>query len=217
LAAVSTVEELRRGPVAGAIRRARLVCVLRRVEPVERLLALVDDLADAGARIFEITWDAPSAAEDVRALRTHLADRPDEGLLVGGGTILTEDELVAARRSGVDFGVSPVLDVALVTVAVASGLPFIPGAMTPTEVSAAWRAGATFVKVFPASAVGPALVRELRGPFADVELIPTGGIDASNARAFLNAGAVAVGVGGAIVRADGAARADLVRTVGGSA
>ncbi len=85
--------------------------------------------------------------------------------------------------------------------------------MTPTEIGVAWAAGATMVKLFPASAVGPAMVREVRGPMAEVELIPTGGVDAGNALAYLDAGAAAVGIGSAITKADASARRDLVRMV----
>jgi 2-dehydro-3-deoxyphosphogluconate aldolase/(4S)-4-hydroxy-2-oxoglutarate aldolase len=88
--------------------------------------------------------------------------------------------------------------------------------MTPTEIGGAWDAGATFVKVFPASAVGPAFVRELRGPLPEVELVPTGGVDGTNASAFLEAGAAAVGIGGAIMRADPEARRALVRGLVGN-
>ena len=95
----------------------------------------------------------------------------------------------------------------------AEGLPFIPGALTPTELQTAWTAGATFVKLFPASAVGPTFVRELRGPMPSIELIPTGGVDGTNAASFLEAGAAAVGVGGAITRADAATRRAIVAAV----
>src|SRR4029077_9224204 len=194
------------GPVAVAIREHRLIVVLRRVEPQPALLALVDELADAGARAFEVTFDTPTAEADLDAVRQRLAARADGPYLAGAGTILERSELDAARRSGADFAVAPVLDVGLVAMAVDIGVPFIPAAFTPTEIAAAWSAGATFVKLFPASAAGPALVREVRGPLPRVQLIPTGGVDATNAADFLEAGAVGVGVGGAILRADAAGR-----------
>lgn len=206
--------ELRAGEVAARIRAHRLVVVLRRIQPRDRLLDLVDELVAAGAGIFEVTMDAPEAADDLRAVRARIGDRA----VVGAGTVLTRNQLTAAREAGADFGVSPLLDREVVARAVADGMPFIPGALTPTEITFAWDYGATFVKLFPASAVGPAFVRELRGPLPEVELIPTGGVDDTNARAFLDAGAVAVGMGGAIVRADPAARRELIATVvpGGS-
>ena len=205
---------LRDGRVATAIRAHRLVVVLRRIEPRERLLSLVDDLADAGVRAFEITLDAASGADDLTAVRDRLSGRTNgDGFLVGAGTILRRDQLDAARRAGADFGVSPILDLELIRSAVDVGMPFVPGALTPSEITAAWNAGASFVKLFPASAVGPQLVRELRGPLPDVALIPTGGVDASNARAFLEAGAAAVGIGGAITRANADERRALVRAI----
>ena len=205
---------LRDGPVARAIRAHRLIVVLRRVEPRQRLLALVDDLAEAGVRAFEITFDTASGADDLAAVRDRLSRRAgDDGFLIGAGTILGRELLDAARTAGADFGVSPVLDFELISAATNMGLPFVPGAMTPSEIAAAWSAGATFVKLFPASAVGPQLVRELRGPLPHVALIPTGGVDASNAAAFLEAGAAAVGIGGAITRATADERRALVRAI----
>ena len=210
--------DLRSRVVATAIRAHRLIVVLRRVEPRDRLLELVAELADDGVRAFEITMDTAAAADDLAAVRAGLLARSDGPFLVGAGTILRREQLDAARRAEADFGVAPVLDEELVRAAVAGGLPFIPGAMTPTEITAAWNAGATFVKLFPASAVGPALVRELRGPLPDVALIPTGGVDASNATAFLEAGAAAVGIGSAITRATPEERRALIRSlIGGPA
>jgi 2-dehydro-3-deoxyphosphogluconate aldolase/(4S)-4-hydroxy-2-oxoglutarate aldolase len=205
--------DVRGGAVAEAIRSHRLVAVLRRVEPRERLLALVDELVEDGVRVVEITMDSPSAADDLAAVRERLAGR---GAIVGAGTILGRAQLEDALTAGADFGVAPILDLGLLDVARDAGLPFVPGAMTPTEVATAWASGATFVKLFPASAVGPALVRELRGPLPDVQVIPTGGIDAANAAAFLEAGAVAVGMGGGLIRADREARRSIVRTVAGA-
>jgi 2-dehydro-3-deoxyphosphogluconate aldolase/(4S)-4-hydroxy-2-oxoglutarate aldolase len=205
---------LRGGAVADTIRRHRLVVVLRRVEPRERLLALVDELAEAGARIFEITFDAPDAAEDLAAVRGRL-DALADGCVVGAGTLLSPEALDAAQGAGAEFGVAPISDPRLLKAAIGTGLPFVPGAFTPTEISAAWDAGATFVKLFPASALTPGFVRELSGPLPDVELIPTGGLDAERGAAFLAAGAVAVGIGGELVRADAETRCSMIATLGG--
>lgn len=210
-----TAEDLRRGPLADAIRRHRLIVVLRRIEPRERLLSLATELADAGARLFEVTLDSAAGADDLAALRASLAGRPDGPFHVGAGTVRTPEQLAAARAAGAAFAVAPVLDPELVRASVEAGMPFIPGAMTPTEMASAWAAGSTFVKLFPASAVGPDMLRELRGPLPEVEVIPTGGIDASNATAFLDAGAVAVGIGGGLTRAGPDERRALVRAVGG--
>ncbi|HEV8546752.1 MAG TPA: bifunctional 4-hydroxy-2-oxoglutarate aldolase/2-dehydro-3-deoxy-phosphogluconate aldolase [Candidatus Limnocylindrales bacterium] len=124
-------------------------------------------------------------------------------------------ELVAAQTAGAAFAVSPSLDTGLVARSIELGLPFVAGAYSPTEIDLAWQAGATFVKLFPTSSLGPSHARELRGPFPEIECIATGGIDATNARAFLEAGCVAVGVGAAIARAEPADRRALVAAVRG--
>jgi 2-dehydro-3-deoxyphosphogluconate aldolase / (4S)-4-hydroxy-2-oxoglutarate aldolase len=204
------VNEQRTGPIAEAIRRHRLIAVLRRIEPRAKLVALVDELADAGLRAVEITFDASSAADDISALRRRLDARPDGPFVVGAGTVLTLDQLRAAQASGADFGVAPVLDLEVLRAAVDNGFPFVPAGMTPSELRAGWLAGATFVKLFPASAVGPQFVREVRGPLREIQIVPTGGIDASNAQAFLDAGAAAVGIGSALVRASPDERRALI-------
>ena len=203
---------LRQGRVAAAIREHRLIAVLRRVEPQSALLALVDQLSESGVRVFEITFDSPSAANDLYAVREQVAGL-DRSFVVGAGTLLSPDQLASANLAGADFGVSPVLDPELTRSAIASGLPFVPGAFTPTEIRAAWGAGATFVKLFPASAVGPQFIRELRGPLPEIQIIPTGGVDATNAEAFLAAGASAVGIGSALSRMSGAELRALVESV----
>jgi 2-dehydro-3-deoxyphosphogluconate aldolase / (4S)-4-hydroxy-2-oxoglutarate aldolase len=201
---------LRASSVAGAIRERRLIAVLRRIEPRGRLVALVEELIADGISIFEITFDAEDAPADLAAVRAHLGS----AALVGAGTIRTSKQLRAAIDNGAAFGVSPVLDLEIVDAALAGGLPFVPGAYSPTEIDTAWRAGATFVKLFPASSLGPSHVRELRGPLPEVQTIATGGVDASNAGAFLDAGAVAVGIGSAIGRMTSNERRELVAAIG---
>ena len=209
-----TAVDLRHGAAAEAIRRQRLIVILRRVGPVDRLVALIEELADAGARIFEVTFDEPAAGEGLKASAERLARRNDGPFLVGAGTIRTGDQLRAATDAGAAFAVSPTFNRELVEAALTAGLPFIPGAATPTEVEAAWQSGATFVKLFPASSLGPSFVRELRGPMREIETIPTGGINAANALQFLDAGAVAIGIGSALLKANQDQRRSLVEAVG---
>ncbi|HEV2027892.1 MAG TPA: bifunctional 4-hydroxy-2-oxoglutarate aldolase/2-dehydro-3-deoxy-phosphogluconate aldolase [Candidatus Dormibacteraeota bacterium] len=208
-----TAVGLRQGVAAEAIRRHRLIVILRRVGSLERLGALIEELADAGARIFEVTFDDPEAADGLKASAARLAGRRDGPFLVGAGTIRTEDQLRAATAAGAVFGVSPTFNRGVLEAAIAAQLPFIPGAATPTEVETAWQSGATFVKLFPASSLGPSFVRELRGPMREVETIPTGGINAESARQFLEAGAVAVGIGSAFLKADQTQRRNLVAAI----
>ena len=199
----------RSSPVAIAIRACRLIVVVRRVTPRARLLDLVDELADAGASVFEVTLDASGAAEDLAAVRESLQGRA----WVGAGTVRTVQQVEDAVGAGAAFGVAPVFDGAVLAAAIDADLPFIPGAYSPTEINAAWRAGATFVKLFPASSLGPSHVRELRGPMPEIETVVTGGVDASNAGAFLEAGATAVGIGSAIVRATPEERRALIAAI----
>ena len=110
-----TADALRSGPVAAAIRQHRLLVVLRRVAPMSALLELVDELADAGARVFEVTFDAASAEADLGAVRARLRQRSDGPFLTGAGTVLERSQLEAARRAGADFAVAPALDTALST------------------------------------------------------------------------------------------------------
>jgi 2-dehydro-3-deoxyphosphogluconate aldolase / (4S)-4-hydroxy-2-oxoglutarate aldolase len=172
-----------------AIRSRRIVAILRRVAEPARV---VQALREGGIGVVEITLDSPAALETIRRLRD------DPGLVVLAGTVRTADEARAAAEAGAQACVGPALVPEVLEACRGAGLPAIPGAMTPTEVETAWRLGAAMVKLFPAARLGPGYVRDLRGPFADVPLLVTGGVDGSNAAAFLRAGAAAVAVGSAL-------------------
>jgi 2-dehydro-3-deoxyphosphogluconate aldolase/(4S)-4-hydroxy-2-oxoglutarate aldolase len=149
-------------------------------------------LVSGGVCAFEVTMNSESALEVIEELTKRFS--PDE-LLVGAGTVLTLAQAEGAFEAGARFIVMPHLDRAIVRWAVDRGIASFPGCLTPTEILAAWRAGAAAVKVFPASAVGPVFVRELRGPLPEIPLVPTGGVTLENARDFIAAGATAVGMG----------------------
>ena len=121
--------------------------------------------------------------------------------MVGAGTVLNEEQLTAACRAGASFLVSPHTDVSLLALAREHKVPFLAGALTPTEVVRAYQAGATCVKLFPGSAVGPGYLKALRGPLPHIPLMPTGGVDEKNLGEWLSAGAVAVGMGGNLATA----------------
>jgi 2-dehydro-3-deoxyphosphogluconate aldolase / (4S)-4-hydroxy-2-oxoglutarate aldolase len=172
-----------------AIRRARLVAILRRADDVDRR---IESLASAGIRVVEITLDSDGALDALARARS----RGD--LTVLAGTVRDVTQVDAAVEAGAEAIVSPALLLPVLQRAAALATPAIPGALTPTEIEAAWRAGAALVKLFPAGIGGPGYVRAVLGPLADVPLLATGSVDAANARAFLDAGAVAVGVGSAL-------------------
>jgi 2-dehydro-3-deoxyphosphogluconate aldolase/(4S)-4-hydroxy-2-oxoglutarate aldolase len=191
------------------LRTERLLAVLRSVPDVDRV---VEGLAAGGLRTVEVTLDSPDALGAIARLR----ERHPE-LLVGAGTVRTPDDVEAAAGAGAAFCVAPATVEAAIARAHELGVPFVPGALTPTEVERAWALEPAAVKLFPGSAGGPGYVKELLAPLREVPLVVTGGVDADNAADFLAAGAVAVGAGSSLARAadpEAAARA-LVAAVRG--
>lgn len=150
-------------------------------------------LADAGVQSVELTLTTPGTFDAFAELRGSF-----DGDL-GIGTVTNLDQLERAIEVGADYVVTPITSAALVERAVAAGMPIVPGGLTPTELFASWSAGASAVKVFPAGQVGPGYLKDLRGPFPDIAVVPSGGVDADSAAAWLAAGAVAVSVGGPLL------------------
>lgn len=171
------------------------VFAIVRASSAAAALEIAHALTRGGLRAIEITFTTPGAAEVLARLREELPTT-----LLGAGTVLDVAALDAARKAGADFAVSPHLDPALVAAARERHLPYLPGVFTPTEALTAWRSGATALKLFPAAQLGPGHLAALRGPFPELPFVPTGGIDASNLAAWLGAGALAVGIGGSLVR-----------------
>jgi 2-dehydro-3-deoxyphosphogluconate aldolase / (4S)-4-hydroxy-2-oxoglutarate aldolase len=173
------------------LREARVIAVLRTPDGGSAVRT-AQALVEGGVRAIELTFTTPGAAEALHRARERL---PDD-VVVGAGTIRDRTQLDAALAAGAEFLVTPHLDRELLAAMLASGRLALPGTLTPTEVAAALAAGATAVKVFPASAVGPSYLKALRGPFPEVQVVPTGGIGPADVRSWLDAGAVAVGAGG---------------------
>ena len=167
----------------------RVIAIARKV-PLDRLRDVAAILADHGIPIIEVTLDGDDALPAIELLAGNGA------LVVGAGTVRSVADVDRAAAAGASFIVSPHTDERIIERALRESLPVVPGALTPTEVVAAWDLGASAVKMFPASTGGPAHVRAIGGPLGDIPLVATGGVDAGNAAAFLDAGAVAVGVGG---------------------
>jgi 2-dehydro-3-deoxyphosphogluconate aldolase/(4S)-4-hydroxy-2-oxoglutarate aldolase len=182
-----------RPPIPAGLLEGGVVAIARNLT-AETVRDVADGLLRGGVRAFELTLNRPDATALV-ALRTAARHAEGTGLEVGAGTVLTAESAQRALDAGATFLVSPHTDPELIEWAGDRGIPFIPGAFTPTEVLAAWRAGASAVKLFPASVAGPAFIRELRGPFPHIPLLPTGGVTVDTAPDFIRAGAVAVGLG----------------------
>jgi 2-dehydro-3-deoxyphosphogluconate aldolase/(4S)-4-hydroxy-2-oxoglutarate aldolase len=155
---------------------------------VERPDELVSVLAAAGVGVVEVTLETRGAAAAIERLRA----RGDVGVVAG--TVRTPEQVEIAVAAGAEACVSPGFSADVVARCGELGVPVVPGALTPTEVETAWRAGAALVKLFPARAVGPVYVADLGKPLTDVPLLCTGGITAANAADYLAAGAAAVGI-----------------------
>lgn len=139
--------------------------------------------------------DTPGAVEVLESLRS----RVPANALLGAGTVTDVAGAEAALAAGASFIVTPNIDLEVIRTVRAHGIPVMPGALSPTEIWTAMKAGAEFVKVFPASAVGPAYFRELRGPFEKIPLMASGGVNLENAAEFIKFGVDALGLGGALI------------------
>lgn len=159
---------------------------------------MADAVISGGMELVEVTWNSDRPAELVRRLR---AEHPT--CWIGAGTILTLQDLREAIQAGAQFVFSPHTSPDLIQEAGQHQVPVIPGALSPTEILTAWHAGATCVKLFPAHLIGgAAYVKSLRGPLGQIPVIPTGGITLDNASAYLQAGAIAVGLAGDLFPAE---------------
>jgi len=149
-----------------------------------------------GIDVLEITMTVPDALDVLRQLASELKDR----VILGAGTVLDADTARACIAAGAEFIVAPGLDFETVRAVHDLEIPVVPGALTPTEVLTAWKAGANMVKIFPCSAVGGAeYVRALKAPLPQVKLLPTGGVDRHTAADYIRAGAAALGLGAALI------------------
>jgi 2-dehydro-3-deoxyphosphogluconate aldolase/(4S)-4-hydroxy-2-oxoglutarate aldolase len=182
---------------AAVLERIRSVGVIPviRAQSADEAARAIDAIRAGGVSIIEITMTVPGAV----ALIGEVARRVKDAV-IGAGTVLDSDAARACVEAGARFVVSPALDLATVAACRDAGITVIPGALTPTEVVTAWRAGADLVKVFPAGAVGgPAYLKSLKAPLPGIDLVPTGGVNLRTAGDFIRAGAAALGVGADLV------------------
>jgi 2-dehydro-3-deoxyphosphogluconate aldolase/(4S)-4-hydroxy-2-oxoglutarate aldolase len=167
-----------------------------RAESAEMAMRAIDAIKEGGVSVLEITMTVPGA---IRVIE-EVARRFDGSAIVGAGTVLDAETARACILAGAQFIVSPALDLDTITCCRSYSIAVIPGAMTPTEVVSAWKAGADFVKVFPANALGGAsYIKALKAPLPQIELIPTGGVSLETAADFIKAGAAALGIGSDLV------------------
>ncbi|MFN8346731.1 MAG: bifunctional 4-hydroxy-2-oxoglutarate aldolase/2-dehydro-3-deoxy-phosphogluconate aldolase [Spirosomataceae bacterium] len=178
-------ELFNKAPIVGIIRGLSL-------EEVAMILPLY---REAGLTTIEITMNTPEAEKIIHYAVTH----EQQGLNIGAGTVCTKKDLKKALEAGAQFIVTPILDKKVVKACVKKEIPIFPGAFTPSEIYKAWRWGASMVKVFPATQLGPSYIKELKAPLNQLKLLPTGGVSLDNITDFFKAGADGVGMGGQLL------------------
>jgi 2-dehydro-3-deoxyphosphogluconate aldolase/(4S)-4-hydroxy-2-oxoglutarate aldolase len=179
--------------LSSIVDEAPIVAIVRRpkVDPVR----CIEHLFQSGIRLVEITMETPNAVEVLEYLRS----RVPANCLLGAGTVTDVGLAEAALEAGASFIVSPNVDLDVIRTVSDHGVSIVPGALTPTEIWTAAKAGADFVKVFPAGAVGPRYFREIRGPFPWIPLVASGGVSLENAAEFIKFGVDALGLGGGLI------------------
>jgi 2-dehydro-3-deoxyphosphogluconate aldolase/(4S)-4-hydroxy-2-oxoglutarate aldolase len=183
-----------RAAVTAQIEALGVVAVIRLKDP-GKLRAVVDAMADGGVRALEVTMTVPGAVDLIRALAPSLPD----GFLLGAGTVTDAATAHAVIDAGARFVVGPVFRPDVIAACHARDVPAMPGCFSPTEILAAHECGADIIKVFPATMLGPQYLKDVRAPLPQVKLMPTGGVTPDNAGDWIRAGAVAVGLGSALL------------------
>lgn len=172
------------------LQQQKVIAVIRAAQ-IEVCLQMARAVAAGGMHLIEITWNSHEPTKIIPLLQAELPN-----CTVGAGTLLTVADVGAAIDAGAQFLFTPHVNLDVITTATRRQIPIVPGALTPTEILTAWQAGASCVKVFPIGAVGGAsYIRHLKAPLGQIPLIPTGGVTLENAHSFIEAGAIAVGLG----------------------
>ncbi len=180
------------------------VVAIVRLDDLSSAVPLTEALIRGGVSTIEFTYTNPLAGKVIEEVRAAVGNRAS----IGAGTVLDPETARVAILSGAEFIVTPTLKVATIELCRRYSIPTVIGAFTPTELLTAWEAGASIVKVFPASVGGPGYLKDVRGPLPQVKLIPTGGVSKETAGAFIKAGAVAIAAGSNLVDAQSVAAAD---------
>ncbi|MFY0652893.1 MAG: bifunctional 4-hydroxy-2-oxoglutarate aldolase/2-dehydro-3-deoxy-phosphogluconate aldolase [Cyclobacteriaceae bacterium] len=156
-------------------------------ETVDRIVPIYQE---AGLTNLEITMNSPNVSEVIEKLSS---DFPD--LNIGAGTVCNTKDLDKALAAGASFIVTPIMDLEVMRYCLDNEVPIFPGAFTPLEIYTAWKQGASAVKIFPATQLGPVYVKDVLAPLNDIKLLPTGGVSIDNIQDFMKAGAVGAGMG----------------------
>lgn len=174
--------------------QTRIIVIVRGVE-TKQIRNLADALFAGGIRVMEITMNTPGATDSIRLLQ----DKMGEQMWIGAGTVLDLEDAQKAIAAGAGFIVTPNMDEAVIHYCLEQNVPIYPGALTPTEIVKAWKAGAPAVKIFPSASIGMAYIKELQGPLSHIPMVAVGGVNADNIQRFMEIGCYAVGIGGSLV------------------
>ena len=198
--------------IESAVLEGRIIAIIRGF-PADICLRLAEAYAKGGIRLVEVTFNqkSPETWRDTAAAIAAIRERFGGDVLAGAGTVLTEEQLAICIESGGEYMITPNVNVALIRSCVSRGLAAMPGALTPSEAFAAWEAGASFVKIFPAGSLGPGYVKAIRAPLSQIPLLAVGGISPDNVADFMRAGCVGAGVGGNLTNKDWIARGEWDR------
>jgi 2-dehydro-3-deoxyphosphogluconate aldolase/(4S)-4-hydroxy-2-oxoglutarate aldolase len=176
---------------------APLIGIMRNL-PAEHTAIIAENYFQSGLTCMEITMNSAGAAENIAMLTKTYAGR----LNIGAGTVCSMHDLEKALKANAQFIVTPIINKEVIKTCVSEKIPIFPGAYTPSEIYKAWHLGATMVKVFPATTLGPGYIKEVLAPLNYIKLLPTGGIGLNNLTAYLSAGAKGVGLGSHLFPAD---------------
>lgn len=177
---------------------SRIICVLR--TSLDRdLRPVIDALVAGGINLIELTTTCPSFLD---RLGIYVEHAKSHNAIFGVGTVLDVATAIDSIHLGSSFVVSPIFNPDIVSACRDLDVPVIPGCMTPTEIFNAWNAGATIIKTFPGRVCVPGFFKDLAGPFPDIRMMPTGNVNENTAVEYIEAGAIAVGVGKALVSDD---------------
>jgi len=183
-----------------------LVAIIRSSRS-DMLVDVAEALLAGGVEVMEVTFTVPNAVGVLEQVASRLGDR----IVLGAGTVLDTETARLAILAGAEFIVSPSTNLDVIQLCRRYDKAVMPGALTPTEIVAAWQAGADVVKIFPSDTFGPKYLKALRAPLPQVRMMPTGGVTLDTAADFLRAGACALGVGGSLVEAKALETGDLKR------
>ena len=176
------------------IERTRIIAIVRGVEE-QHIAFVAEALLQGGVTVMEITLNTPGALSMISRLQDKLGDQ----MYIGAGTVLDLDDAKRAIDAGAAFIVTPNTDEEVIRFAHSQQIPIFPGALTPTEIVKAWKAGATAVKVFPSASLGLTYIKELMGPLSHIPMMAVGGVTEENIREFLQIGCYGLGIGGSLI------------------